>query len=397
MAVVGGSIAGCAAALAASRVGADEVVVFERAAGRLQDRGVGLTLHNDRYAELEAAGYLDAGMPWLQLARRPWVTRQGTTWAGREIGVLPLPFRSYNWGSLWRELRNRIPGTVDYRAGVTVSRVAPEADGAVVHLADGTEERFDLVIGADGYRSVVRAAIHPDAVAEYGGYLAWRSTLPADRLPDPPEAFLDGDAATVVWPGGHMLVYRIPGPAGGIPHVNCVFYAVPPTTAGPFDGPATIHPRTVTAELLAHQRKLMDRHLPPYWQEVMERTKPEDRFIQPMYDMAVPTYAAGRLVLLGDAASVGRPNTGSGAIKALQDAAALERALRTSGDWEEALLAYGAERAPVGRATRDLGRSLGRAQVLETPDWAAMDQQAIEQWWQGAGGGNGFGGHALRR
>ncbi|GAA2271615.1 FAD binding domain-containing protein [Kitasatospora cystarginea] len=397
VAVVGGSIAGCAAALAAARTGADEVVVFERAVGRLQDRGVGLALHNDRYAELEAAGYLDAGMPWVQLARRPWVVREGTVRAGRQIGVLPFPFRSYNWGSLWQELRNRIPDSVDYRTGATVTRVVSGTDGAVVHLADGGEQHFELVVGADGYRSVVRAAMFPDAQARYGGFVAWRGTLPAGRLPSPPEAFPEQDASTVVFPGGHMIVYRIPGPGGHGTDVNWVFYTSPPAADGlRFGGPTNVHPRAMTSELSEHQLGLVNEHFPPYWQEVIHLTPAGTRFVQPMYDMATPHYARGRLAVVGDAASIARPPTGSGAIKALQDAAALERALDTAGSWAEALHSYDAERAPVGRSTVELGRSLGRAQVQETPDWAAMDQQAVERWWQAAGGGNGFGGRALR-
>ncbi|WP_329560975.1 FAD-dependent monooxygenase [Kitasatospora sp. NBC_01266] len=398
VAVVGGSIAGCAGALAAARAGADEVVVFERSTGRLQDLGVGLALHNDRYAELAAVGFLDADMPWIQLARRPWVVRDGEERAGRAIGVVPMPFRCYNWGSLWSELRGRIPGSVQYRTGAAVSSLEQEPDGVRLVLADGGEERFDLVVGADGYRSLVRAAMVPGVAASYGGYLAWRGTLPADRLPGPPEAFREGDAATVVWPGGHMIVYRIPGRDGTGASVNWVFYAVPPPAAAArFADPTTIHPRAVTEDLARHQQDLVERYFPPFWQEVIALTPLEERFVQPMYDMAIPHYAAGRLAVLGDAASIARPNTGSGAIKALQDAAALERALRSAGTLTEALTAYSQERAPMGRATVELGRSLGRAQVQETPDWAAMDQGAIERWWLRAGGGNGFGGRPLGR
>lgn len=398
MAVVGGSIAGCSAALAASRTGADEVVVYERALGRLQDRGVGLALHNDRYAELEAAGYLDAGMPWVQLARRPWVVRRGAERAGHEIGVLPFPFRSYNWGSLWRELRSRIPETVTYRTGAAVAQVLPQEDGAVVRLADGGEERFDLVIGADGYRSVVRAAMYPDAFARYGGYLAWRGTLPAEQLPGPAEAFLPQDATTVAFPGGHMIVYRIPGPGGVGTNVNWVFYATPPASTRPwFDDPTTVPPRATTQILTDYLHRVVEEHFPPFWQEVVHLTPAEETFVQPMYDMAAPHFACGRLVLLGDAASIARPHTGSGAIKAVQDAAVLERSLRSADSWAAALHSYDAERAPVGRAVLELGRSLGRAQVQQTPEWTVMDQRAMDSWWQEAGGGSGFGGHTLRR
>ncbi|MGW2207319.1 FAD-dependent monooxygenase [Streptomyces sp. NPDC001774] len=397
VAVVGGSIAGCAGALAASRSGAD-VVVLERATGRLQDRGVGLTLHNDRYTELEKAGYLDTSMPWYQLARRPWMVRDGAARTGREIGVLPLPFRSYNWGSLWEELRNRIPPSVEYHTGAQVSRVTQDASGAVVHLADGTQEHYDFVVGADGYRSVVRDAMYPQAGAEYAGFIAWRGTLPEERLPGPPGAFPDGDAASVGFPGGHMLIYRIPGPGGVGITVNWVFYATPPAAAGAhFTDPQTVQPRLMSDDLRRYQLQLAAEHLPPFWQEVVRLTWLEDTFVQPMYDMVAPSYTLGRVVLLGDAASIARPNTGSGAIKALQDAAALECALRAHDGWQEALAAYSTERVPIGQATVELGRRLGRAQVTETPDWQAMDQSDLERWWLEAAGPEGFGGHALRR
>ncbi|MCX4744263.1 FAD-dependent monooxygenase [Kitasatospora sp. NBC_01287] len=398
VAVVGGSIAGCAGALAVARAGAREVVVFERAADRLGDLGVGLALHNDRYAELAEAGYLDAGMPWVRLTRRPWVVREDGLRAGREIGALPFPFRSYSWGSLWRELRGRIPQGVDFRVGAAVTGVEPEPDGVQLRLADGTEERFDVVVGADGYRSLVRAAMYPGAAAEYGGFLAWRGTLPVERLPGPAEAFAETDATTVAFPGGHMIAYRIPARSGTGTAVNWVFYTTPPAAgAQRFADPSSTHPRAVPADLVRLQRELVERHFPPYWQEVVELTPVEERFIQPMYDMATPHFTRGRLALLGDAASIARPTTGSGAMKALQDAAALERALRAADTLPEALAAYSAERAPLGRATVELGRSLGRAQVQQTPQWAAMDQRAMEEWWLDAGGGNGFGGHRLAR
>ncbi|MEV0276995.1 FAD-dependent monooxygenase [Streptomyces sp. NPDC050610] len=405
VAVVGGSIAGCAAALAAVRAGAAEVVVYERAARRLQDRGVGLAVQQDRYAELERAGYVDAAMPWVRLTRRVWLLGDTDARGGREFGVLPFPFRSYNWGSLWRELRARVPERADYRSGAAVESVTPDPDrgdvprGAVLRLADGGEERFDLVIGADGYRSVVRAAMYPDVAPQYAGYLAWRGSLPADRLPGPRDAWAEQDAATVAFPGGHMIAYRIPGPSGRGTSVNWVFYAVPPDVPGlRLDDPTMPPPRTVAAELFEHQEKLVAAHFPPYWREVVQRTRAEDTLVQPIFDLAVPHYAKGRLVLLGDAAAIARPHTGGGAVKALQDATVLERALRSADGFDAGLAAYDAERAPIGRAVLELGRRLGRAQVLSVPDWAAMDQRSTEEWWRAASEGErGFGGIALGR
>ncbi len=64
--MVGGSIAGCAAALAASRGGAERITVLERADDRLRDRGVGIALQSDRYDELREAGYVAPEMPWAR-------------------------------------------------------------------------------------------------------------------------------------------------------------------------------------------------------------------------------------------------------------------------------------------------------------------------------------------
>ncbi|MFF2923349.1 FAD-dependent monooxygenase [Streptomyces celluloflavus] len=440
VAVVGGSVAGCAAALAAHRAGAGRITVFERAADRLADRGVGLAVHNARYAELAAAGYLDAAMPWVQLTTRRWYVRDGTTPLGRQIGVQPFPFRSYCWGPLWRELRDRLPSSVDFRPGATVHEVTDTADGAILRLGGdtrtdpgpgggkatetgtgrgtgttgagsgttgagtgtGRRERFDLVIGADGYRSVVRGAAFPGVRPGYAGYLAWRGALPADRLAalDPaglPSApWAEEDCIYGVFPGGHVIIYRIPDGRGGH-RVNWALYSAPPPGLTlRLDAPTSLPPGTLTDASLARLTQLAEEQLPPYWGKLLLLTPPQEVFIQPMYDFTAPRYSAGRLVLAGDAATVARPHTGAGAVKALQDAAALEAALRAVPERPGALDAYGTERGATGRAMVELGRRLGRALVQDAPDWRTLDQAGLEAVWAAALGSGTFGGRELK-
>ncbi|MGA4838811.1 FAD-dependent monooxygenase [Streptomyces sp. G45] len=399
VAVVGGSVAGCAAALAAHRGGADEITVYERAAGRLADRGVGLAVHNSRYAELESAGYLDADMPWVQLVRRRWYVRDDAApdARGHEIGVLPFPFRTYNWGPLWSELRRRVPETVDFRTGVTVSGVRPCPGGAAVETDDGTE-RFDVVVGADGYRSVVREAAYPGLAARYAGYLAWRGAYPEQRLADP-ELWSAEDCVYAVFAGGHAIIYRIPDGTGGH-RVNWVLYTAPPPELSAelgFATPTSLPPGGLTDALSAHLAYVAEELLPPYWGEVVRRTTPEELFLQPMYDFTAPRYAQGRVLLAGDAATVARPHTGAGAVKALQDATVLESAITTATTWPDALESYDVDRAVAGRTIVDLGRRLGRALVQETPDWRSLDQASLEAWWKQADGTGAFGGGRLGR
>lgn len=102
--------------------------------------------------------------------------------------------------------------------------------------------------------------------------------------------------------------------------------------------------------------------------------------MQPIYDHAIPRYVSGRALLIGDAATITRPHTASGATKALQDALTLERTCREHGSLDEALTAYDHERCVAGNELVELGRRLGRAQVEKTPDWASMTADDFEAW-----------------
>ncbi|MFC9819983.1 FAD-dependent monooxygenase [Streptomyces erythrochromogenes] len=412
VAVIGGSIAGCAVATAVARAGAGQVTVLERTRGRLEDRGVGLCVHDERAVELRASGALPAGITAHPLQRRRWVVRDDAEGAGgRLIWQQPFPFHSYHWGLLWRGLRESVPDTVVYRQGETVTAVeaaatgtgagAGEAEGegdrARVRLASGSVERYDLVVGADGYRSVVRAALCADARPHYAGYVCWRGNVDAARLEelgssgDPvPEA-----VTTVCFPGGSCVVYRIPGPGG--PRVNWVLYAAPPREGQlRLDDPTSFPPGALTPGLAEHLDALLEREFPPYWRRALALTDPADTFVQPIYDLEAARTAGGRLLLAGDAASVVRPHNTSGAAKALQDATALADGWRRSESFGELLDGYHRARGAAGRELVALARRLGRAQVERTPAWAAMDGAGMAAWWQGQlDGAPGIGGRAM--
>ncbi len=276
VAVVGGSIAGCAFASAAARAGADEVLVLERTRGRLADRGVGLCIHDERAAELTATGALPAGIAAHPLTRRRWVVRDASGPAGRVFWEQPFPFHSYHWGLLWRGLREATPASVVYRQGAVVTGVsgvggvpglddgaaADPGERAEVRLADGSIERYDLVVGADGYRSVVREAVCPESRPQYAGYVCWRGNFDARRLADAGEADWPSDTVTTVcFPGGSCVIYRIPGPEGL--RVNWVLYATPPQAGRlPYDDPTSFPPGKATEELTAHLGELLERRFP---------------------------------------------------------------------------------------------------------------------------------------
>ncbi|MEV5612360.1 FAD-dependent monooxygenase [Streptomyces sp. NPDC052225] len=396
VAIVGGSIAGCAAALAARRGGIDAITLYERAPGALGERGVGVALHNDRYAELAAAGYVDAGMPWIQMAVRRWYVRGGGGPLGRELWETPFPFRAYNWGPLWRELRRRVPAGVDFRTGAEVDAVTAGPDGVTVRAGGAEPELFDLVVGADGYRSVVRAAAGGDTRPEYAGYLAWRGAFSVDRLASP-KLWAEDECAYVVFPGGHLVVYRIPDPETGGQRANWVLYtAPPPGHDAALSSPTSLPPGSAPQPLRDHLAYVADELLPPFWGDLVRTTTADELILQPLYDFTAARYTAPGMLLMGDAATVARPHTGAGSVKALQDATALESALSSTPTLTAALAAYDAARAPVGRVMVGLGRRLGADMVTRTPDWGSFDTAGLSAWWQGLEGVQAIGGRGLR-
>jgi 2-polyprenyl-6-methoxyphenol hydroxylase-like FAD-dependent oxidoreductase len=378
--VVGGSIAGCAGALAAARaVPEAAVVVFERSAGELRDRGAGIGIQRERFAELAAAGFLDASLPSTTGATRQWYAREGAATEpelGKLIGTHPFPFGAHNWGHLHRFLRERLPSRVDYRGSTRVVSAASGEAGAAVTLADGSVEHFDLLLGADGYRSVVREAMFPGVVPDYAGYLCWRG------LSDPAliEGLPDDVFITVGFTDGHLVAYRIPGDDGR-EHFNWVLYSmVPPEITPDLRAATSIPPGAVSDGLLDFMDELIARELPPLWASAIRATPRESVFIQPIYDFQAPAFAKERMLLLGDAGAVSRPHAGAGAVKAVQDAATLLRLWTTTPDLDTLAEQYDAARRPAGHAVVALARRIGQAQVLQTPDWAAFDQATLLPW-----------------
>src|SRR4029077_9252333 len=97
----------------------------------------------------------------------------------------------------------------------------------------------------------------------------------------------------------------------------------------------------VRPELAARLKSIARSTLAPRLAEVVERTQP---FFQAIYDVETPRIAAGRVVLLGDAAYVARPHVGLGVTKAALDAASLARSLQSNKEIDAALMRYAALR-----------------------------------------------------
>src|SRR5579863_1374782 len=87
-----------------------------------------------------------------------------------------------SWDLLFEAFRSEFPDS-DYRRGARVLRVEDDGQAAAVTFEDGATDTGDLVVGADGIGSIVRASVAPDSEPIYAGYVAFRGLAPEGHMP----------------------------------------------------------------------------------------------------------------------------------------------------------------------------------------------------------------------
>lgn len=360
--VIGGSISGLLAAAALRAVGW-EVDVYERSAGELTARGGGLVLQGE---VLRAFSF--ARLPSRQL---PGVTTVDRIWLDGLDNVLQrsrMPQTQTSWGALYRLLKDAVPaGRI--HAGAALVRYEQDAASVTAHFAGGHSVTADLLVGADGTRSQVRAQMLPGVVPAYAGYIAWRGLVLETELPAALRARLEGCFVFqqgADGPYGHsLLAYMVPDADGattpGRRRWNWVWYRR--VAAGTAlrelltDRDGIVHsgslpPGALREEAAQVLRRDADRLAAPAFRAMIDATGAP--FVQVITDLQAPRMRDGRVVLLGDAAAVVRPHTAGGTAKAAADAMALATALQrgsptaTLGGWERERLAAGREMGEWG-------------------------------------------------
>jgi 2-polyprenyl-6-methoxyphenol hydroxylase-like FAD-dependent oxidoreductase len=279
-----------------------------------------------------------------------------------------------------------------YVQGRAVTGVVPEDDRTVVTAEDGWSERFDLVLFADGYRSLGRHVLFPDSDLAYRGYVLWRGVLPEEDLAE--SGPLETALFRLHYKGlpGNAVFYFVPGPGGstepGARWVNWACYL--PVSAEALPGFLTdregrrrahsLPPGTIRDSEEQRLKGLMAEHLPSYFAEIVDASR--DTFVQPIYSGTVPAYAAGRVALLGDAGTVAPPFTASGVFRAMMNAIDLATALSTGATADEALRRWSAEQTARGCRLHALGEQMERAWVWEAPDLSTMGAEEARAWWK---------------
>jgi 2-polyprenyl-6-methoxyphenol hydroxylase-like FAD-dependent oxidoreductase len=340
--VVGGGIGGLAAAIALRAAG-HEVEVVERATA-LAEIGAGLSLAPNALTALDRLGIGDELRPRGGIARRILIRAR----RGGVISEIDAQGRKWEVAGVHRadlqDVLVRAAGDASVRLGNACTGFDESSGGVAAVLADGSEVEGDVLVGADGIRSVVREQLNGAELLRYAGYFGWRAVIDFD---DPAVR----DTFSESW-GPFLRVGLIT-----IGHGRLYWFV---SELAPEHAPAPGDPNAYFRERLRN------------WHDpipaVVAATPPETLTRLPIHDRPpAKEWGRGRVTLLGDAAHPMTPNLGQGAAQALEDAVVLAEALTAGSDHVDALRAY--ERSRIPRTTMIVNRSrqLGRIAHLRNP------------------------------
>ncbi len=118
------------------------------------------------------------------------------------------PFYTFHRADLMEALAGGLdPASI--HLGHRLAGMEERDDGVILSFADGTTVEADLVIGADGVRSVVRQALYGDDHPSYTGQMVWRALLKGSEVP--PECLEPSGWTQWVGPGCHFMAYYMRG------------------------------------------------------------------------------------------------------------------------------------------------------------------------------------------
>lgn len=359
--IAGAGIGGLTAAIALRRVGF-EVAAYERVA-EIEAVGAGLLLAANAVKALGKLGLSDAlkgiGVPAANGDILSWrgesLLKLDASKLKKKVGADTTAVHRADLHEMLLEECREAGGSM--RVGKEIVGFEQDGGGVQAFFADGTSAHADLLVGADGLRSQVRAGLFGDEKPRYAGYTSWRG------IAGPEQDLLPLGVGFESWGWGRRF---------GCAHVGegrVYWFATKNAPEGADDGPAGIK-----AALLETFRGW---HAPV---EDLIRATEEDAMLRTdVYDREpLKRWGEGRVTLLGDAAHPTTPNLGQGACQAIEDAVVLARCLQGERGIVGALRRYEARRA--GRTAEIIleSRRIGKISQLENPLLCRLRDYALK-------------------
>ncbi|KDN21799.1 FAD-dependent monooxygenase [Amycolatopsis rifamycinica] len=353
--VIGGGIVGLTSGLALRRKGID-VVVYE-VAPEIRAAGAGLGLWANALAVFDELGIGDRVRAIGKPAEMYFHDKAGRLLETPEFGVEDHRFLLVHRAKLTDLLADAV-GRDNIRLATGFAAYDEHADHVTVRLTDGSEDTADVLVGADGAYSAVRAQLVPGKPAEeHPGHHAWRAVLPDPGLDlTGNRVILGGDRCR----GGYVRTHD-----GGVYWLVNQFGTPEPTG-------------TRKEQALARAAHLDDGEHGGILAQLIHAT-PEELILhnQIMLVPPLPHWTSGRVVLAGDAAHAMSPHITAGATLGVEDAALLGRLLAPGADVPAALAAYEADRIPRYARVAELSAAVEHS---PTPQEFARHYAAFSHW-----------------
>jgi salicylate hydroxylase len=361
--VIGGGIGGLTAARALLRQGF-EVSVYE-STPELKEIGAGVALGPNAMKALRA---LDLEQPVREVA---WESEYGLlrNWkTGRVISRSPR--RNYlleRYGAtgctahradLLDVLAAALPSDI-VTLGARCVSVTTDTHVASARFTDGSEVEADVVVGADGIHSAVRASLFGPDAPRFTGKICWRCLVPVDAVPG---GLPSTDSVTWLGPHGAVVVYLVR--RGEL--VNVVAH---------YDNDTWTEESWIRE---CDRSEVIENY--SGWHESLMRlfSASEKHYKWALYDRdPLQQWTKGRVTILGDAAHPMLPYLGQGACQAMEDGCVLAMSLAAMpDDLPAALKLY--ERVRLPRASKVVlyARERGEDNHLVSP-LAALKRDAL--------------------
>ena len=325
--IIGAGVGGLSAAIGLQRAGLEVVVLERHADPRIIESGGAFILWNNAMkalARLELAD--DVARAGVSLDVAEWRTPSGRMLAAWPIGDVGRDVGAPAVGVRRTDLQSTLvqaAGPEVLRLGVRCTGFSADSDGVTVLLADGGSERGDVLIGADGIRSTVRARLRGDNEPirharywQYFGIADLETELTSERI------FREIDG-----PGRRFFAF--PVGAGQT-------YWAAAMTGRRSDNPVRVGAVGSKQDVLRRFRGWAD----PV-RALLEATPEAAIYRREIADRdPIRIWGRDRVTLLGDAAHPITPNLGQGACQAIEDAVVLADQLGSGIDAVAALRIY---------------------------------------------------------